>query len=258
MRQLLVPLPADLPDKWPLDAATVHRLARVLRLPAGARVLATDGCGRQVPAEFSGRALRFSAPAKFTQPPLLQVQIACAVLKGDRFDWLVEKCAELGVSALQPLQTAHGVVRLDAAAASTKQARWQALADAALEQCGRPWRTVVRPACTLKELAIAKDYGDRRWFADERAGAPALLAALAGCPLPAGILRATVVVGPEGGLADDERDCLKSAGFSGVSLADAVLRAETAALAVAVIAGAAEMARKRPLDDNNPELKTNF
>lgn len=237
MRQLLIDLPALLGDALAVPPAVRHRLERVLRLKPGTPLVLADGNGRQVPAVYQGSTFELTAPATQQLPPL-PLTLACGVLKGERFDWLVEKAAELGVTALQPLQTTHCVVKALGAGAAGREQRWQALADAAFEQCGRPWRMRVLPVVTLPMLLGLGSENIRLFACSERTPCAPLAHVVKACRenLPAGGLG--LVVGPEGGLADDEWSALRRHDCIEVSLGDAVLRAETAALAAAVIARA--------------------
>lgn len=230
MRQLLVDLPTDLTPFAP-PGDTSHRLRRVLRLAEGTELLLCDGQGRTVRAVWAQGLLTprpdTAVHSQLTQRPLT---LAVGVLKGERMDWLVEKAAELGVQTLQPLLLQHCVVKLQGRDRLDKQQRWQGLADAALEQCGRRQRMVVAPPQTLSEW-LPLHAPATLWLADEREGATSLQTA----PLaPAG--GASLLIGPEGGLSEDERGRLFGHGAVAVALSDAVLRAETAALAGAVIA----------------------
>ena len=230
MRHLLVSLPTPLAPFAP-DTATAHRLRRVLRLEEGTPLWLCDGAGQRVQASWQqGQLLPNPTTLQQTLAPSRPLTLAVGVLKGERMDWLVEKAAELGVDVLQPLLLQHCVVKLQDRDRADKQARWQGLADAALEQCGRVHRLQVATPRRLDEW-LARREPAALWLADERPGAPH--ATHAQLEQTGGLC---VVIGPEGGLADSERERLYDAGASGVRLAAAVLRAETAALAAAVIA----------------------
>lgn len=225
-----------------LDAATQHRLRRVLRLADGAALTVSDGAGARATARLAGDALVLTG-AIDRQPPSPQpLWLALPPLKGDRADWAVEKAAELGVDCIVPLHSHHGVVRLRGERAAALQQRWQALCDAALEQCGRRHRVVVHTFLDIAELATLIATGADRWLvADERpAVAMTLDAAVDRCPATGGL---GVVIGPEGALDGGEREALAAAGAMAVTLGPEVLRAETAAVAAAVRLAALRAAR---------------
>ena len=151
----------------------------------------------------------------------------------ERMDWRVEKATELGAAAIQPLMTAHGVLRLSAERANKKVAHWQAVAIASCEQCGRNRVPYVLPVRTLGEwfaaLPDSEPFEVRSVlsFADGAREA----GALAGGP---SARRVTVLSGPEGGLsAAEEAEALRR-GFAPLTLGPRILRAETAAIAALV------------------------
>lgn len=156
--------------------------------------------------------------------------LTLAVGAGDkeRFGWLVEKAAELGVARVVPLETERtaGVASRLRPGQVGKLGR---LALETLKQCGAAWATELADPATLEEFIESSPDG-ARWLAE--AGAASAPAVLDGGPV-------TVVVGPEGGLTWDEIDRLRAAGYQPVSLGPFTLRFETAALAAAAIVAAA-------------------
>jgi 16S rRNA (uracil1498-N3)-methyltransferase len=155
----------------------------------------------------------FAAPGPTDGGPLL----ALALIKGPRFDWAVEKAAELGASRLAPVLTLRSA---PSAMGEAKRLRWGRLAEEARKQCGRP-----RPMAIDAPRALS-DFLDlylpaRRILLDP--SGPLL------CPGPA--TPACLLVGPEGGLADEERELALGRGFGPASLGPLKLRSETAALA---------------------------
>lgn len=244
MRQVLAELPDPLPQALPVSADLWHRLARVLRMQPGTNVVLGDGRGRRAHARFTGSTFGELSSLPIAPAEPVALTLACAVLKGDRFDWLVEKAAELGVACIQPLQTDHAVVRALGPGAASKQQRWQAVATEAFEQCGRPWCTEVRPPLAFADWLAQRSNAVPLVACDERM--PPLwlgdwVSGLPGCQGPRAI---EIVIGPEGGLSETERTALDSACAAQVWIARSVLRAETAALTAAVIALAPLAAKK--------------
>ena len=148
----------------------------------------------------------------------------------ERFEWLVEKAAELGVTAIVPLETERTAgVSSRLRAAHLDKLRRRALE--ALKQCGAAWAPNVEPGTRLAEL-LARSGSGEHWLADA-----------AGQPAPA-VLKlepVTVVVGPEGGLSAAERQSLIQRGYRPISFGPHILRFETAA----VVAAAAVMTARR-------------
>lgn len=249
MRQVLVELPDPLPQALAVDPQLRHRLSRVLRMAAGTEVVLGDGHGRRAAAVFAGNCFDRVVAAPVAPAEPVALTLACAVLKGERFDWLVEKAAELGVAHLQPLQTEHAVARVLGPGAADKQRRWQAVATEAFEQCGRPWCTQVRMPMAFSQWLAQRDRAVPLAACDERLPPDWLGDWAARLPACQGPRRIELVIGPEGGLSEAERLALDCAGAERVWISHSVLRAETAALAAAVIALAPFAAKiSAPLD----------
>jgi 16S rRNA (uracil1498-N3)-methyltransferase len=138
-------------------------------------------------------------------------------------DLVIQKATELGVSRIVPLLTERTVVKLDPTQAGRKLQHWQGIAIAACEQCGRnilpkvdeptPLREFVRSASPTDTRVLLSPEGTTR----VRDLAPAT--------------HVTVLIGPEGGLTEDEQASAVKAGFERVRLGPRILRTETAAIA---------------------------
>ena len=216
------------------------RHVQVLRLQPGDEITLFDGAGGHYTAlvERMGRSevtVTIGAHMQVEREASRAVHLAVGMPANDRMDWLVEKATELGVASIQPLITAHGVLRLSAERAEKKVAHWQAIAIAACEQCGRNRVPLVHPV-----------QGFAAWLGSPRATSTAdqrLILSLAEGSRP---LRpsasvddptapALVLSGPEGGLGRSEEDAALTIGFTPVSLGNRILRAETAALAALML-----------------------
>jgi 16S rRNA (uracil1498-N3)-methyltransferase len=191
-----------------------HHLARVRRVRDGHEVLLADGTGRWRRARFAGaepEVVGEIATAPLASPP---VGVGFALVKGQKPELVVQKLTELGVDRIVPFTASRSVVRWDQAKARASLARFERVAREAAMQSRRPRLPTVEPVGTFHALAARP--GACRADAD---GAPPSL----DHPL--------VLVGPEGGWSDEER----SVALPLVSLADGVLRAETAAIAAGVL-----------------------
>jgi 16S rRNA (uracil1498-N3)-methyltransferase len=221
------------------DAADARHLMRVLRFRPGAVVEVADGGGHVYavrldvvgPREAWGTIVGDTGAATATRESPCAITLAQAVLKGDRMAWLIQKATELGVARIVPLETARVVGRAGAAPGPERQRRWQRVAREAVKQCGRTVVPVVeapRPiGAVLGEAAVH----DAAWLLWERGGTPlATLAARVGRPR-----RLLLLVGPEGGFTDAEREAAESAGLVLVGLGPRVLRAESAGLAAVAL-----------------------
>ena len=225
-----LPLVAGAELSLPPGAA---RHAQVRRVQPGEVLMLFDGRGSDWPATVLavGRnevQVRVGDPLAVARELPHEVTLALGMPANERMDVLVEKATELGVARLQPLVTERSVLRLAGDRAERKREHWQAVAQAACEQCGRARVPVVEPVRTL---------------ADWLPSAPAGLRLLLSLRQPARTLpEATVglsprnalctLSGPEGGLTVAEEDAALAAGFVVAGLGPRVLRAETAPLAV--------------------------
>ncbi len=225
-----VPLAAGQDLDLPAGAT---RHAQVLRLQPGDTVTLFNGEGGQSEATITrmGRsdvAVRVDRHQALEREAPRAVRLALGMPANERMDWLVEKAAELGAAAIDPLVAERSVLRLSGERAAKKQGHWQAIAVAACEQCGRN---------RVPAVAMPQDFG--RWLAAQpRDGLRLVLSldadtrplaeALAGTPADAPVL---LLSGPEGGLSPAEVQAAKAHGFQPVTLGPRVLRAETAPLA---------------------------
>jgi 16S rRNA (uracil1498-N3)-methyltransferase len=156
-------------------------------------------------------------------------------------DWLVEKATELGVSSIQPLITERTVLRLSGERAEKRVAHWQAIAQAACEQCGRNRVPLILPLQTwgnfLQKLSLCSSLSPQE-------PALALILSLGEQAQTLNALKALnasqrhlpvkVLSGPEGGLSPAEETAAIAAGYWPTSLGTRTLRAETAALAALI------------------------
>jgi 16S rRNA (uracil1498-N3)-methyltransferase len=228
-----------------LSAEESRHLRDVLRLRAGDEAFAFDGEGREfacVVAEAGGRGrgarearLEVRAPVEPERPESpLDLTLAVGLLKGEKFDLVVQKATELGARRVVPLLTARADVRLrDARDADARVERWRRLALEAAKQSGRARLPAVEtPVAFDAFVAAAPRVGERRLLFAERGGV-GLDAAADALPEPP---RAVVaLVGPEGGWDEAELEGARGLGWLLVTLGGRTLRAETAAVAVAAL-----------------------
>lgn len=220
-----LPLHSDTELELP-DGAAQH--LRVLRLRSGQGLAVFDGHGGEYPAELLAlekrRALvRLGAHQPVERESALRITLIQGVAKGERMDFAVQKAVELGAAAIQPVFTARSVVRLDGARLEKRLRHWEGVIISACEQCGRNRLPPLLPAQPLPELLRAPPPGLRLVL--DPAGARGLDA------VPAGEERLSLLIGPEGGLAQEELESARQAGFQGLRLGPRVLRTETAGIA---------------------------
>jgi len=225
-----LPLVAGAEVSLPPGAA---RHAQVRRVQPGDALLLFDGGGSDWPATVLavGRSevqVRVGQPLAVARELPHEVTLALGMPANERMDMLVEKATELGVARLQPLLTERSVLRLGGERAERKREHWQAVAQAACEQCGRARVPVVEPVRTLADWLPSAPAGLRLLLSLRQ---PARTLAVAAVGLSPGVALCTLS-GPEGGLTAAEEDAALAAGFVVAGLGPRVLRAETAPLAV--------------------------
>jgi 16S rRNA (uracil1498-N3)-methyltransferase len=220
--------PSDETVTLPDDEA--QHLVRVLRLSRGAEVRAFNGRGYQCRAvvelaDKRGVVLRTLEPDAPSAELPFRVTLAQSVLKGDGMDDLVRDAVMLGVTSVRPLLTQH----VDVSPARTHRVeRWQRIAVSATKQCGRATVAGVAEPSALDALLQDTQDDRRLMLVEPRLAAGARrLRDLAGSPTPVAL---TVIAGPEGGWAPEERQAAEASGVILVTLGDRVLRADAVAL----------------------------
>ncbi len=230
--------PVELPE------AEAEHATRVLRLRDGDRVEALDGKGRSAQVILRVRGgpvqLEYAGESEASRIPIPDFTLEMAILKGDAMEWVVEKSVELGVKTLIPVITDHTVVQIRQKGPEAFRQRWQKIADQALKQCGRLDRMEIALPIALEELLGQKPSQETlpRLWCDEagREEMPELLDWLiekTGSDAPGPRLQgARLLIGPEGGWSQNERELLSRSTSSTIrlSLGPWVLRAETAAI----------------------------
>ena len=219
-----------------LDGPLSRRLRSVLRMRRGDIVVLLDGRGYEYEAvleDVDGASVRARVRERrpgLPEPPV-DVVLYQSVIKGDRFDWVLEKGTELGVTRFVPLIVERSVVRPQSGV-SARGERWQRIVTEAAEQCGRSRLPVVAPVTEFDEaLAFAAGLCLLPWEEERSLGLRTVLRQ----EMPS--LQAgerpivSLFVGPEGGFTEKEVESARSRGVRVVSLGRRILRSETAGIA---------------------------
>jgi 16S rRNA (uracil1498-N3)-methyltransferase len=217
-----------------LEREESHHLVRVRRATPGDEVVLFDGCGRCATGRLETlddrRAIvRIESVAAAPSDVAVAVTVATAVPKGQRMADLVRACTEVGVDRIQPMVTRRSAVRLSAGSTS---ARWERIAREAAKQSRRHHVPALLPVATFDEAIAAAARHDAALIADTRDSSRPLADALREASTARRVL---VLIGPEGGFADDEIDSARAAGVVAVGLDLPVMRVETAASTIAGI-----------------------
>ena len=228
---VLLPGGEVVPDQLlQLGHEEAHHL-RVRRAEPGQHVALRDGAG------LTGEAVLLESTPKHALIRLIDVNrvpepvpLELFVAAGDkeRFGWLVEKAAELGVTRIVPVRTER-TAGVASGIAPSQLHRLRRRALDATKQSGAPWAPVIADIAGLDEV-LGAGGESLRWLADAAGAWPA--ERLDGGP-------AAVIIGPEGGLTPREREAACAAGWTPVRLGATILRFETAAVAAAVSIGLA-------------------
>lgn len=244
-RRFHAPSAAFSPDEKSvtLSAEETRHARDVLRLQTGDEVFVFDGAGR----EFRGAVqtigrhsahLSVIAEVEPTRPESpLNLTLAIALLKGEKFDLVIQKTTELGVSRIVPLDTDRADVRLrDSDGPNKRVARWRRIALEAAKQSGRAFVPDITAPLSFSSLLtspieffpadvtrlIFSERGGRSLAETTRSVAAETKAIVA-------------VVGPEGGWTDEELEGAHAAAWEIVTLGGRTLRAETAAITVVAL-----------------------
>lgn len=212
-----------------VPSSVAYHLVRVLRLRLGALIIVFDGQGNEHYAEVASInaeqvSVKIAEPIRGITESPLHITLVQGISRAERMDWTLQKATELGVHAIAPVITARSVVRLDDRQASKKLEHWQAVVVGACEQSGRRVIPSVHAPKRLHEyLSNSSDTANLRLVLDPTA--PVALTSLA---RPTSNIE--LLIGPEGGLDDDELQRATASGFTAVRLGPRVLRTETASV----------------------------
>ncbi len=218
-------------DRAELEGDDARHLVRVLRAEAGQRYELSDN-QRGYLAEITDIgphrvAFRILEPLA-AEAPAPTITLFAALMKFDRFEWLVEKATELGVARIVPVSAERAEKGL-ASAAVKRAERWKKIARESSQQARRVRVPEVAPPVEFS--AALADSSRYRYFLEEQPGAEPLLRALPPESTRTPEDAIALLAGPEGGWTDRERMLAAAAGWKSVSLGHNILRAETAGMA---------------------------
>ena len=219
-----------------IEGEHARHLTNVLRVEVGQRYELSDNRNVFLAEVESARKtdVVFKTLEKMPpEPERVRIVLHAAIVKFDHFEWMIEKTTELGVTEIVPViavRTERGLDR----AAEKRQERWRRIALEASQQSRRAHLPEIADAVPFKEILNAE--ATRRYVLDETGGEPLASSLPSDRSAEDSI---ALLVGPEGGWADPEREQFIAAGWTRVSMGPLILRAETAAMAaVSVVSGA--------------------
>ena len=218
-----------------LGIEETRHLRDVLRLREGIEINVFDGEGREFLCKIEKIEKKISSLIIVSEiDPVsaesnLELVLAVGLLKGEKFDLVVQKAVELGVSRIQPLYTKRSDVKFSVK--DTKTERWRKIALEAAKQSGRAKLTKIEEPREFEQFIehfhTSPAAGEGRILFTEREGR--------GFEIDRKFKKITALVGPEGGWEKSELDSALKGGFELITFGGRILRAETAAITVASI-----------------------
>ncbi len=226
-----------------LTGDDARHLSQVLRVEAGQKYELSDNRDVYLAEVETSRKERvvFRTLEKLpAEEPAVRVSLYVALIKFERFEWILEKATELGVESITPVETVRSERGLEKAAPK-RLTRWRRIVLESSQQSRRLRLPEVAEPIGFREALKAE--AERRLFLDEERTGIGIVSAIGQCSSYA------LMLGPEGGWTDAEREQASSAGWTAISLGPQILRAETAAIAaLAVINTLASSGLARPVD----------
>jgi 16S rRNA (uracil1498-N3)-methyltransferase len=225
--RLYHPDPISLDNEFELTNDAAHHVATVLRLKPDHPVVLFNGDGNEysgiiVNVEKHRVSVEIDAKLSIDPESPLSIHLGQGVSKGDRMDWALQKSVELGVTDITPLITERCAVKLDEKRWQKKISQWQKIIIGACEQSGRNTIPTLHAPIPLKN-----------WLATSTQQQRIVLAPKAEQPiakLPRHTRGFRLLIGPEGGLSDNEIHQSIESGYTACSLGPRILRTETAAI----------------------------
>ena len=217
------------------DQEQTHKISRVLRLRENDQIILLDGTGLIYNAQitsFFSRAVqcRLLSRRSSNTDPELKITIAQSLLKGPRFDYVLQKCTEIGAFEFIPIATERTVVRINEDDVSRdidrRINRYQSIAQDAAEQSERGSVPAVKNVMTLEELCkINLSAYDLKLICAERSQTNGIKEVLNS--IQSKVQKVLLLIGPEGGFTENELKQVLSSGFTSVSLGKRIYRSET-------------------------------
>ena len=217
-----------------IKGSDVNHIRTVLRMKPGDRIEVIDHQGFQyeiVLAEVERDHVRGEILSKIaiqTESPV-NIRMGQALIKGNAFDLLIRKAAELGVNAIVPLKTQRCVARLAKESEPYRTQRWQRIAEEASKQCGRSLVPEVHSTVlSVEEFCQQSSDCDLKlvfWEGEQKTRLQDVTA-------PDSVTSIAFLAGPEGGWAAEEIDFLIQQGFQTVTLGPRLLKADSASLVI--------------------------
>jgi 16S rRNA (uracil1498-N3)-methyltransferase len=217
-----------------LEEAPSRHLAKVLRMTPGRELILFNGQGGEFTATLTelGKKTVEATLDAFTaedRESPLDLELAIGLSRGDRMDWVIQKATELGATRITPLFTERTEVKLKGDRLEKKWEHWRQVIISACEQCQRNrLPTLAQPQALADWLAAERTAGTRRFVLHHRDSK--------GLPAQEALTHVSLLVGPEGGLSEEEIEQARAFGCEPLTLGPRVMRTETAPVAAISLA----------------------
>ena len=223
MKQVFVDETCLLNQSVPLDEKQAHHIFDVLRTSSKEtiRVVSHEDVYLAHPME---KPYVFIFGKEEVEPRLVDVTLCASLIKADKFEWMLQKACELGVSRIVPFVSRYSIISLDPKKAMKKLERWNQILISACKQCNRNDKVELMPIQTMDSLGDFKSECNVVAYEKENNPSAHLANFLKNNPSSV-----TFCIGPEGGFSVEEIEHLNSIGYANCSLGKQILRAETAA-----------------------------
>lgn len=237
LRRFFSPRELDIGEEVVIGGTDAVHISKVLRLEIGGLIAVFDGRGhvfecriQSVSAGAVAVIAEKARPSKTESP--VHITFAQAMLKSKKMDVLIRQATELGISCWAPFYSERSVPTPDRKRMTARLERWRKISREALKQCGRDIFMDVLEPTPMAEMLTRAQAGDRKiiFWECESTSAEASVPVM-----PERVNNLVVVVGPEGGFSAQEIDLATSLGYETMSLGPRILKAETAAVAAAVL-----------------------
>ncbi len=233
MARFYVPQPRIEKGMLRIEGDEVRHIRRVLRLRTGDEIIVFDGSAKEYEGMIvedgpSSVVIRIQNILSSKKESPLEITLAQSVLKGEKMDYLIQKATELGVKEIIPFFSSRSVPILEKSKSLRRHRRWERIAIEASKQSGRGVIPKIEPLQDYSEMLqnIPPDF--LRLILWEKEGAR-LKEVLGGLKEK---IKIFFIVGPEGGLSQEEVDLAKEKGFIPITLGKRILRSETASLSL--------------------------
>lgn len=215
-----------------LSAEQAHQVCHVLRLKAGDGIVVLDNAGSEYDLTLTTVTKReaigqITGKRPATGEPKVQITLFQSLLAREKFEWVLQKGTEVGVTRFIPMQTERSIARARQIDAK-KLTRWQRIVTEAAEQSHRGRIPEIEEAATWDQVLSQLGHFDRSLIAATSGQTRSLKEALRPDDKPPSSV--AVLIGPEGGFSDDEVRQTRESGAVPIGLGPRILRTETAAM----------------------------